>query len=108
MDPYLVDTIFAAKRAKGWAKLAQVISGSRRKYSNVNLGRIEKDSSDEKTVIVPGKVLGSGNLSNGKRICAIYFSMSAINKIKKSKGEAVNLIDEIKKNPSAEGVRIIR
>src|SRR3989344_8130806 len=99
MDTYVVDTLFVAKRSKKWNKIAQIISGSRRKYSNVNLGRIEKESSEGDILVVPGKVLGNGALTKKIKICALYFSSSAMDKIKHGKSEAVKIIDEIKKNP---------
>jgi len=108
MDKYIVDTVFAAKRSKKWNKIAQIVSSSKRKYSKVNLGRIEKESHDGDVLIIPGKVLGSGVLTKKIKICALHFSSSAIEKIKNSKSEAIKIIDEIKKNPNAEGVKIIR
>ena len=108
MDTYVVDTLFVAKRSKKWNKIAQIISGSRRKYSDVNLGRIEKESSEGDILVVPGKVLGNGALTKKIKICALYFSSSAMDKIKHGKSEAVKIIDEIKKNPDAKEVKIIR
>lgn len=108
MDTYIVDTIFAAKKSKNWNKIAQIISGGRRRYSDVNINRIEKESNDGDVIIVPGKVLGNGNLTKKIKICALYFSESAHEKIKQGKSEAVKLIDEIKKNPEAQGVKILR
>ena len=108
MDTYIVDTIFAAKRAKNWNKVAQIVSGSRRKYSNVNIGRIEKESNEGEVIIIPGKVLGNGNLTKRIKICALYFSTSAIKKIKSGKGEAIKLLEEIKLNPDAEGIKILK
>lgn len=107
MDNYIVDTIFAAKKQKKWNKVAQMVSGSRRKYSAVNLNKIEKEAHDNHVIVIPGKVLGSGALTKKLKICALYFSNSALNKIKQNKGEAVKIIDEIKNNPNAEGVRIL-
>ncbi|MEK6908450.1 MAG: 50S ribosomal protein L18e [Nanoarchaeota archaeon] len=108
MDPYIVETIFAAKRAKKWNKIAQIVSGGRRSYSNVNLKRIENEASDGDIIVVPGKVLGNGNLTKKIKVCALYFSSSASEKIKHGKNEAVKLVDEIKKNPEAQGVKILR
>lgn len=106
-DNYLVDTIFEAKKSKNWNRVAQLVSGSRRKYVNVNLGRIEKESKDGEILIIPGKVLGNGDLTKKVKICALYFSDSALNKIKQSKNEPVKIVDEIRKNPEAKGVRIL-
>ena len=108
MDPYLVDTIFAAKRSKNWNKVAQLVSGSRRKYIDMNIGQIERESEEGKTLIVLGKVLGNGTLTKKLKICALYFSSSDIKKIKDGKGEAIELIQEIKQNPEAEGIKILR
>src|SRR3989344_8365127 len=102
-DSYIVDTLYAAKKSKKWQGIAQIVSAGRRNYSAVNLRRIEKESSDGDLIVVPGKVLGSGDLTKKLKICALYFSESALNKIKQNKGEAIKIIDEIKKNPNAEG-----
>lgn len=108
MDSYIVDTIFAAKKQKKWNKIAQIVSGGRRSYSNVNIKRIEKESNDGDVIVIPGKVLGVGNLTKKVKICALYFSESAIHRIKEGKAEAIKLVDEIKKNPEAQGVKILR
>ena len=104
----IVETVNAAKENKEWNKIAQLISGSRRKYSSVNLKEIEKQTKVGDTVIIPGKVLGSGTISKKVRVCAINFSESAKEKLKENKGEIVTILEEIKKNPKAEGVKVIR
>lgn len=106
-DRDIVDTIIEAKKNKNWMKIAQAVSGSRRNYPSVNLKEIDKFSSDGDIIIVPGKVLGSGNINKKLRVCAISFSLSAVEKLKSSKGEAIKLIEEIRKNPKAQGVKII-
>lgn len=107
-DFVVVETILAAKKNKSWNKIAQLISGSKKKYSSVNLKEIDKKSKEGDTIVVPGKVLASGNLSKKIRICAMNFSESAKEKLKDSKTEGVMIIEEIKKNPNAEEVKILR
>ncbi|MSS74242.1 50S ribosomal protein L18e [Candidatus Pacearchaeota archaeon] len=108
MDSYVVETSMAAKKQKAWQTVAQLVSGPRRNYSSVNLDRINSESEDGDTVIIVGKILGNGDLTKKLRICALYFSDSAINKIKQAKCEAIKLVDEIKKNGSAKGVKLIK
>ena len=107
-DSYIVDTLYAAKKSKKWQGIAQIVSAGRRNYSAVNLTRIEKECSDGDLIVVVGKVLGSGNLTKKVKISALYFSSSALEKIKHSNGEAIKIIDEIKKNPNAQGVKLVR
>lgn len=108
MDSEIVSTILEAKKNKEWVKIAQIISGSTRNYSSINLKEINRKSSEGDTIVVPGKVLGSGELDKKVKICALKFSVSAVEKMRSSKSEAVTLIDEIKKNPKAQGIKVIQ
>ncbi len=107
-DSYIFETAVAAKKNKAWHTVAQLVSGSRRNYSSVNLDRLNSESEDGETVAVVGKILGNGDLTKKIKVCALYFSESAKNKIKQAKGENINLLDEINKNNSAKGVKLIR
>ena len=107
MDPYIVETVFAAKKHAPWMSIAQIVSGSRRQYAAVNISQLQSQE-EGSIIVIPGKVLGNGDLTKRLRICAIYFSASALNKIKHANGEAVRLVDEISKNPKAQGVKIIK
>lgn len=107
-SPSVRDTIALALKNKSWNQIAKIISTPRRNHVSVNLLDIEKQTSIGDTVVVPGKVLSSGSLSKKIRICAISFSAVALQKIKKTKSEAVSLMEEIKNNPKAEGIKIIR
>ena len=40
-------------------------------------------------------------------MCALGFSLAAREKLKKTKSEVVSINEEIKKNPKAEGIRIL-
>jgi large subunit ribosomal protein L18e len=104
----VVKTIREAMKNKQWNKIAKIVSGSKRKYSSLNIGEIENQTSEGDTVVVPGKVLGSGNISKRVRICALRFSDGAKEKLKRNKSEMVSLLDEIKKNPRMDGVKILR
>jgi large subunit ribosomal protein L18e len=107
-NPEIVETVIAANKKEKWSAIAQLISGSSKKYSSINLNEIEKQTSAGDTVVVPGKVLGAGNVSKKVRVCAVNFSECAREKLKDNKGEIVTILEEIKKNPNAEGVKIIR
>ena len=108
MDSYIVETVLAAKKHKEWLPIARIVSGPTRDYSDINLKEIELKADEGDTIIVPGKILGTGDISKKIRICALYFSENAREKLKKNKSEIATIIDEIKKNPKAEGVKILR
>ncbi len=103
----IVETLKQANKNPSWRKVAQKISAGRRNYLSINLNEIDKKTSEGDTVAVVGKILGKGEVTKKVRVCALGFSESALEKMKSVKSEAVRLIDEIKKNPKAEGVKII-
>ena len=108
LNPEVVETVLVAKKNDAWFKVAQIISGPKKNQSSLNLKEIEKETKEGDTVVVPGKVLGLGDLSKKIRVCALSFSKSAVEKLKNVKAEQVSLLEEIKKNPKAEGVKILR
>jgi large subunit ribosomal protein L18e len=91
-----------------WGDVADTLSKPRRRHAEVNLSRIERYAREEETVVVPGKVLGSGALRTPVAIAAVDFSSSAETKIEQADGEAVSLTDAIERNPDGSGVRVIR
>ncbi|NCO11578.1 50S ribosomal protein L18e [Candidatus Pacearchaeota archaeon CG_4_9_14_0_2_um_filter_39_13] len=104
----LVETIELALRSPAWGKVAMILAGPKSNYSTINLKEIDEKTSAGDTVVILGKVLSVGEIKKKIRICAISFSKNAEEKIKKSKGEAVSVLEEIKKNAKAEGIKIIR
>lgn len=107
-NPDIADTIRAALKQKAWNKVAFMLSGATRTYSSINLKQIDAKVSAGDTVVIPGKVLATGNLTKKVRICALSLSPSAKDKLKESKSEFAHIAEEIKLNPKAEGIKIIR
>ncbi|MFW6233743.1 MAG: uL15 family ribosomal protein, partial [Nanoarchaeota archaeon] len=60
------------------------------------------------SVIVPGKVLSKGDINKKIKIIALNFSEKAKQKISNNKGEINYIIEEIKKNPNANGLRLLK
>ncbi|MBP1987545.1 50S ribosomal protein L18e [Halolamina salifodinae] len=93
--------------ANVWADVAERLEKPRRTHAEVNLGRIERYAQEDETVIVPGKVLGSGVLQKDVTVAAVSFSGTARKKIDQV-GEAVQLEQILEDNPEGSNVRVIR
>ena len=91
-----------------WRDVAARLEKPRRTHAEVNLGRIERYAQEDETVIVPGKVLGSGALRKTVTVAAVDFSSTAETKIAAAEGEALHLEQAIEQNPDGAGVRVIR
>ena len=90
-----------------WEKLAELALKPTRAKRTVNLGQINKFASDNDVIIVPGKVLGTGNLSHKITICSFSISASSAKKIIESGGKILDISEIIKNHPTGKGVKII-
>ena len=95
----LAEAIFMAK--KGNLELAAKLSAPSRKKAEVNVGRLGEAKTAE--VIVPGKVLGAGEISKKMTVYAMSFSGQAEEKLKKAGCSCVLLNEALKKNPKLKG-----
>jgi len=107
-NPELIETLFSAKKKDKWLEIAGIISGPRRKRINLNLDEINNQTKEKEKVIVPGKVLSQGEINKKIKVIALSFSEKAKEKLSKSGCEFSSILTEIKLNPSAEGIRILR
>ena len=107
-NPRLVETIIAAKKNKGWVEIAGIISSPRRNKISMNLEEIDKKTKEGDIVVVPGKILSQGNVGKKIKVIAVNFSEKAKEKLLTSKSEVSEILDEIKKNPEAKGIRILK
>ena len=107
----LIAELKSAARDSGadvWNDIADRLEKPRRTHAEVNLGRIERYADEDETVVVPGKVLGSGVLQKNVTVAAVDFSGTAETKIRQADGEAVPLEEAVQQNPDGRDVRVIR
>jgi len=106
-NPELIETLMNAKKKDKWLEVAGILSGPRRKMVNLNLNEINNQVKEKDKALIPGKVLSQGEINKKIKVIALSFSENAIAKLKKSGCEFSKIIDEIKSNPLAEGIRIL-
>ncbi|MFH1520196.1 MAG: 50S ribosomal protein L18e [Candidatus Micrarchaeota archaeon] len=91
-----------------WKKVAYELSKPRRQRVEVNLSKIDAYANDTVTLLVPGKVLGSGNVSKKVTVAAFAFSESAKQLISVAGGKAMTIDSLRKTNPEGKGVTILK
>ena len=106
-NPELVETIMTAKKNDKWFRVSEILASPRKNKVEKNLEEINKGSKSEEVVVVPGKVLSMGELDKKIKGGALDFSESAKEKILKSGSKLSTILEEIKMNPEAKGVKIL-
>lgn len=92
-----------------WRDIAERLEKPSRRMISVNLEKLGKLAAKNpgKTLVVPGKVLGKGELEGKARVAALAFSKKALEEIQK-KGEAIYLNDLIKGKEAPSNMVIVK
>jgi len=112
-NPNLVNLIINLKRQSRkedvaiWKDIAKRIQRSTRRKAEVNLSKINRFSTEDETVLIPGKVLASGILKHRVNVVALNFSKEAQKKIINSGGECIYIDEILEKNPKGSNIRIL-
>jgi large subunit ribosomal protein L18e len=114
LNPELVETIRFLKvkarenKSRLWEVAAEQLSRPRRSRAILDLNHISRASAPNSTILVPGKVLGSGLLKHPVVVGAFEFSQSAKSKIERAGGECIDIKDLVSRYPKGSKVQIMR
>lgn len=92
-----------AEKSPIWKRIAKDLAKPTRQRRVVNIAKLNRFTKKGDLVIVPGKVLGTGDLNHDLTVAAWQFSSSAKEKIK----NIITIRDLMKKQPKGKGVRIL-
>jgi large subunit ribosomal protein L18e len=105
----LVKTLLALKKTGGeWLKVANFLSLTRKNKIFLNLQTINENSKEGEKILVPGKILSQGEISKKIKVVAFCFSESAKQKLKEAEVDFNTIDEEIKLNPEAKGIKILK
>jgi large subunit ribosomal protein L18e len=109
----LIQSITSLKKAARdndapiWRSIAKRLEGPSRNWPTVNISKLEYNSQKNSKIVVPGKLMGSGNLTKKVTVSAYSFTKSATEKIEKAGGKCLQYSDFIKSNPKGKDVMVI-
>ena len=106
----VIDQLKAQSRDTGaalWRDVAQRLSKSRKNWAQPNLSRVTRYAPEGATVLVPGKLLGSGEVSGNRTIAAYSVSSNARAKIEAAGGRVLTYGELMNENPKGNGVIIL-
>ncbi len=107
-NPDLVKTIIEAKKKKNWLEVAAILSRPKAGRVNINLNKLNDEAKARETIVISGKVLSQGEVDKKIKVVAFGFSKRAKEKLLNAKCEVSDILNEIKSNPDAKNVRILK
>ena len=96
-----------SQKAGLWKRIAVDLEKPTRERRVVNVSRIDSYANKNELIVVPGKVLGTGEISKSVIVAAWQFSKQAKDKIMKAKGDCMSIEELIAKKPKLSEIRII-
>jgi large subunit ribosomal protein L18e len=112
-NPNLVELIkalkdkYAIEGSAIWKDVAKRLEKATRRRAEINLSSINRYSTEDETVLIPGKVLASGFLDHKVKVVALNFSNTAKEKIEDIGGECISIKDIMELNPKGNNIRIL-
>ena len=113
-NPQLIDLIGLLKKesrekqAPIWLDVADHLAKSRSQRVSVNLSKLNRHTKKADVVIVPGKLLASGNIEHSVTVASFDISDKAKAKLEAAKAKYITIQDLMEKNPKGSNVKIIR
>lgn len=112
-NPLLIQLIMDLKKvswvekAPIWRDIAKRLEKSLQNRPEVNVSRIARYVKKGETIIIPGKLLGAGDIDFPVTVAAFKASESAKKKIRDAGGKIISIHDLVRENPKGSRVRII-
>ncbi len=112
-NPHILDLVSGLKKQSRekevplWRDIAIRLLRPTRQYTEVNLSRLNRYTKDKDLVLVPGKVLGAGEIDHKLTVAALGFSAGAKDKITAAGGSCLTIEELMSQNPDGSKVRIM-
>lgn len=89
-----------------WKKVSKKLSGPKKNRVEANLYRINKKTKDNDVIVIPGKVLGVGELEHKLTIACLDCSKAAKKKIENSGSKIISIEELMELNPEGKNVKV--
>lgn len=90
-----------------WLDIAENLAKPKPRRAAVNLSQINRNTQKNDTIVVPGKVLGTGSLNHSLTVAAFDVSENAKEKLKAARAKYLSIPELVAKNPTGTKIKII-
>ena len=100
-------TLAIEKKVPLWKRVATELERPSKDKREINIFKLEKHVKEGDIVVVPGKILGTGNLTKKITVVAWSLSDSAKEKIISANGEILTIEKLMETNPQGSKVKLM-
>lgn len=109
-NPVLIETLELLEKQDQdiWSAVRENLGKVNRDRPEVNISQVERITEEGDTVVIPGKLLGSGRLTKEVNVAAFSASKSARQQVEDEGGEYMFIRDLVEENPEGSEVKIVK
>ena len=96
-----------ANEAPVWRDIAVRLEGPQRNWAEVNVGKLHRYAAEDDVIVVPGKLLGAGELAKKLTVAAYRSSGQAKDKVVKAGGTSMSIEELMAKYPKGSKIKIM-
>ena len=96
-----------SSKAALWDRVADDLEKPTRERRVININKLARFTKPNETILVPGKVLGSGELPHRLVVAALTFSEGARERIEAAKGKALTIEQLLQQKPKAKDLKVL-
>lgn len=90
-----------------WRRVSRRLMKPKRSHRiEANLARLNKNTKEGDVVVIPGKVLGGGDLDHKITVASLKASQSAKEKLAQAECELIDIPTLLDRNPEGSGVKL--
>ncbi len=101
----LIRELWKTKR-RIWKKVSKKLASPRSNKIEANLYRINQKTKVDDVIVIPGKVLGNGELNHKLTIACLECSNHAKKKIEQSGSKLLSINELLEQNPEGKNIKI--
>lgn len=94
-------------KSKFWFAVGKRLAVPRRERIVVNISRVRQNAVEGETIVVPGKLLGSGTMDKRVTVAAYHFSEIAAEKIKAAGGKLIVIEELLEKDIVGKKLKLV-
>ena len=90
-----------------WRDIAVRLEGPQSNWAEVNVGKLHRYADENDVIVIPGKLLGAGELAKKVTVASYRSSGQAKDKIEKAGGTSMSLEELLVKYPKGSKIKIM-
>jgi large subunit ribosomal protein L18e len=90
-----------------WRDIAVRLEGPQSRWAEVNVGKLQRYAAENDVIVIPGKLLGAGELAKKLTVASYRSSGQAKDKVENAGGTSMSIEELLAKHPKGSKIKLM-